>query len=91
MSGELPTSTDPGEGKVDTSRKDQARWIALGILAVYLVLLVVLNTEHVNVHLVFYSAGMPLLFALALAAIVGFVAGWLLRARRERPKPPPQG
>ena len=67
------------------------RLIAFGAVALYGVLLVVLNTEQVHVEFVFWDAKASLVVVLLLALAVGFLAGFLfdtLRDRRKRGRAP---
>lgn len=60
--------------------------IVFGVLAVYAILIVVLNREQVEVSFVFFSAEISLLVLIALCVGIGFAAGYLfdqLRARRR--------
>jgi uncharacterized integral membrane protein len=63
------------------------RLILLGLLALYLLLFVVLNSKTVKISFVFFSSRISLIVALVLAAVIGFVGGYLvneLRARKKR-------
>jgi uncharacterized integral membrane protein len=60
--------------------------ILVGVLAVYAVLLVILNDERVDVSFVFFSARISKLVLILLCLGIGFVAGYLvdrMRARRR--------
>ena len=70
-----------------TSEKD-APWklILFGVLAVYAVLIVLLNRKQVEVSFVFFSTRISLLVLILLCVGIGFAAGYLfdgLRARRK--------
>ncbi len=91
MADESPSpsspSTVPGRGKGVSWRL-----IAFGAVALYGLLLVVLNTEQVHVEFVFWDAEASLVVVLLLALAVGFLAGFLfdtLRDRRKRGKASP--
>ena len=61
--------------------------IVFGVLAVYAVLLVILNAEKVPVDFVFFSVDISLLVLIVLCLGIGFAGGYLfdrLRARRKR-------
>ena len=63
------------------------RLIAFGALAVYAVLIVLLNRKQVDVSFVFFSAEISLLVLILLCVGIGFAAGYLfdeLRARRRQ-------
>lgn len=76
-----------------SARKQGLPWrlIAFGALAVYGLLLVVLNTETVHVEFVFWDTKASLVVVLLLALAIGFLAGFLfdtLRDRRRRGRSP---
>jgi uncharacterized integral membrane protein len=60
--------------------------IAFGVLAVYAILIVVLNRKQVEVSFVFFSAEISLLVLILLCVGIGFAAGYLfdqIRGRRR--------
>ena len=70
-----------------TPEKD-APWklILFAVLAVYAILIVLLNRKQVEVSFVFFSARISLLVLILLCVGIGFAAGYLfdgLRARRK--------
>ena len=79
MSTQVPTPATP--------EKD-APWklILFGVLAVYAILIVLLNRKQVEVSFVFFSARISLLVLILLCVGIGFAAGYLfdqIRARRR--------
>jgi uncharacterized integral membrane protein len=61
--------------------------IAFAVIAVYAILIVLFNTEDVEVSFVFFSAQISLLVLILLCVGIGFAAGYLfdqLRGRRKR-------
>lgn len=63
------------------------RLIVFGALAVYAILIVLLNRKQVDVSFVFFSAEISLLVLILLCVGIGFAAGYLfeeLRARRRQ-------
>ena len=61
--------------------------IAFGVLAVYAILIILLNRDQVEVSFVFFSADISLLVLILLCVGIGFAAGYLfeqLRTRRKR-------
>jgi uncharacterized integral membrane protein len=62
------------------------RLIAFGALALYAVLLVILNANEVKVNFVFFSTRASLVVVLLLAMALGFLAGFLFDTLRERRK-----
>ena len=91
MADESPSPSSPAT----TPGRDKGvswRLIALGAVALYALLLVVLNTEQVHVEFVFWDAEASLVVVLLLALAIGFLAGFLfdtLRDRRKRGGAPP--
>ena len=61
--------------------------IVFGVLAVYAILIAVLNSEQVEVSFVFFTTEISLLVLILLCLGIGFAGGYLfdrLRARRKR-------
>lgn len=58
-------------------RQSWRRW-ALIVIGVVLLLFMALNSQSVEVNLIFGSATMPLVFALLIAALLGAVVGWVV-------------
>ena len=61
--------------------------IVFGVLAVYAILIAVLNSEQVEVSFVFFTTEISLLVLILLCLGIGFAAGYLFdrtRARRKR-------
>ena len=59
-----------------TERAEWKRWVA-GIAAVALLILIAQNSQKVDVNFFFASTETPLVFALAVAGILGALVGWL--------------
>lgn len=78
MSTQGPTPATPEKGS-------PWRLILFAALAVYAILIVLLNRKQVEVSFVFFSARISLLVLILLCVGIGFAAGYLfdgLRARR---------
>jgi uncharacterized integral membrane protein len=63
------------------------RRIVLAVVAVYGLILVLVNLHQTNVNFVFFDTRAPLFVLILLALVVGFALGWLFddfRARRAR-------
>jgi uncharacterized integral membrane protein len=60
-------------------------WPAIAVVAVgvYLLLFLVLNRHRVTVNFVFFKLRSHVLIAFALVAVLGFVAGYVVRGRRS--------
>lgn len=68
----------------DSKRDVPWRLIAFGALAVYAVLIVLLNRKQVDVSFVFFSAEISLLVLILLCVGIGFAAGYLFEELRDR-------
>jgi uncharacterized integral membrane protein len=62
------------------------RMIGFGVLALYGVLLVILNSGEVELHFVFWSTKASLVILLLIVLAVGFLAGFLFDTVRGRRK-----
>ena len=66
-------------------RTNWRAWL-IGIVAALLLILVIQNSQKVEVHFFFADTHTPLIFALLIAAILGALVGWLLPHLRRRGK-----
>ncbi len=84
--------TPPGGGTQPTGEDEQRvpiRLILLGLLGLYVLLFIILNSGSVSVSFVFFSTDISLIVGLVLAIVLGFAGGYLaneLRDRRKRKK-----
>jgi uncharacterized integral membrane protein len=60
------------------------RRIVLGVIALYLLIIVLANRNQVAVNFVFFRTEASLFVVLLLAIALGFVAGWLFDDVRDR-------
>ena len=60
------------------------RLILLGLLGIYLLLFVVLNSKTVKIRFVFFTSRISLIVALVLAAVIGFAGGYLVNEMRRK-------
>ena len=61
------------------------RW-AFAVLGVILIVFILLNSQEVEIDFIVGTATAPLIFALAIAGLLGFAVGWLApRLRRGHP------
>lgn len=82
-----PHGTDERkQGARDRIPTSRGGWIVLGCLVIWVVLFLVLNSQHVTVNFVFFSTQIALFWALALAAAAGILIGLGLARRRGRTK-----
>lgn len=80
------SGTHGSDGAVERSKRENARRLAIGILAAAALLFAVLNFEDVKVDLLFGSVTMPLVVVIAGCLLIGGLIGAYLgrRGRRER-------
>lgn len=74
------------EGERPTPKRRDIPWslIAFGVLALYAVLIVLLNREEVEIDFVFFSGRISKLVLILLCLGIGFAAGFLFDHWRER-------
>jgi uncharacterized integral membrane protein len=76
-----PTPTPTARREAGSSWR---RWALIAAIAL-LLLFMALNSQKVEVNLIFGSAEMPLIFALLIAACLGALVGWVVpKVRRPR-------
>jgi uncharacterized integral membrane protein len=85
MSEQQPGATPPSSTK-PTREGIPWRLVALGAVGVYAFLLVILNTDEVDVQFVFWSAKTSLVILLLIVLAIGFLGGFLFDTWRERRK-----
>ena len=66
------------------------RVVLLGLLGLYVLLFIILNSGSVSVSFVFFSSKISLVVGLVLAIALGFAGGYLTRELRERRRKRPQ-
>jgi len=66
------------------TRKQQVRSVVAMAAGVYVVLFAVLNTQRVTIHWVFGTSHTPLIVAIVISALLGFVLGLAVPRLRER-------
>ncbi len=84
MTSELNDGTTAGAPRKARNRTVQVRLIGAAVLVVLLVLFVVLNRQTTKISFIFFSAQSAVWVALAIAAAVGFVAGFFVSRSRYR-------
>jgi uncharacterized integral membrane protein len=63
------------------------RAIAVGALALYIVLFIVLNNRQLEVNFVFFKTRSNELLSLIVIVILGFAAGFIVGGRHRRARP----
>jgi uncharacterized integral membrane protein len=79
-----PAQTPTGGTPARRSRRDTARLVAVGTLAVLATLFAVLNLDEVEVNLLFGSPKLPLIVVIVGCLLIGAVFGAVLETRRGR-------
>jgi uncharacterized integral membrane protein len=78
-----------GAEKRDT--KEIARLVGAAVILIYLIAFIVENSQSVEVHFVFWTAHVSLIWALLIAAVLGVALDRLvIYRRRQRQKGQPQ-
>jgi uncharacterized integral membrane protein len=78
-----------GQGPTPTpAKRETPVWwlVVFAALAIYAVLLVILNDDKVDVSFVFFTAEISLLVLIVLCLGIGFAAGFLFDHWRQRRK-----
>jgi uncharacterized integral membrane protein len=78
------------QGPTPAVREKAPTWklVVFGALAVYALLIVLLNRDEIEVSFVFFTARISLLVLILLCVGIGFAAGYLfdqIRGRRKSP------
>jgi uncharacterized integral membrane protein len=80
--------SEPGHEEHGHARRRWALWLALALLVAYAIAFVLENDKHVNLHFVFATASVSLiwliLLSFALGALGSLLVGRLERRRRRR-------
>jgi len=78
----------PEESSVKARKEDERRFplklILLGLVGLYLLLFIILNSHEVSVRFVFFSTRISLIVGFALVAVLGFIAGYMTNELRDR-------
>jgi uncharacterized integral membrane protein len=77
-------STQPDQEGARKKSPWTPRRIILGVIALYLLIIVLANRNQVAVNFVFFKTEASLFVVLLLAIALGFVAGWLFDDVRDR-------
>lgn len=74
------------EGAPEPRAKSRGSWRhwAFAILGVILIVFIILNAQEVEIDFIVATATAPLVFALAIAGLLGFGVGWLAPRLRRR-------
>jgi uncharacterized integral membrane protein len=78
----------PAEPKPSATEKRETPWrlIVFGVLAVYAILIALLNKEQVDISFVFFSTKISKLVLIFLCLGIGFATGFLFDGWRQRRK-----
>ncbi len=73
-----------GDDPAARSKRENARRIAIGILAAVALLFALLNLDSVSVHLLFGTVTMPLVIVIAACLLIGGLIGAYVGRRGRR-------
>jgi uncharacterized integral membrane protein len=68
----------------ETTRRSQARNVALAVLAILIVVFALLNLDDVEINWIIGTWKTPLIVAIAVSGALGAAAGWIAAHRRRR-------
>jgi uncharacterized integral membrane protein len=76
------------EGQHRAPKRRDIPWLLVifAVLALYAVLLVIVNADQVEVSFVFFTAEISLLVLILLCLVIGFASGYLFERLRDRRK-----
>ena len=80
---------DPQSVRIPGTSLQGWRAIAVGALALYILLFIALNNRRLEVNFVFFKIRSNELLGLVVLAGLSFVSGYVLGTRRWRGQPPP--
>ena len=88
MAEEHKVTAPDAEPKPDAheERPIPVRLILLGLLGLYLLLFIILNSDTVTVSFVFFKSDISLIIGLVLAMVLGFIGGYIVNELRDRRK-----
>ena len=70
------------ELNVPGGRRDiRPKHVVIGVLALVLIVFALVNTHEVNLDFVVGDADLSLIFVILVSALIGFAAGYVVRAR----------
>ena len=81
----MSTGPDVGPSSSGARFRLTPRTIAAIIIAVLVLIFIIANHNSTEISFVLFQARMSLWVALALAAVAGFAAGFLISRKRYRP------
>jgi uncharacterized integral membrane protein len=68
----------------ESRRRISPKAVALGALAVVLILFAALNTNDAGVDFIYDTVSAPLIVVILVGALIGFVIGYLVRAHFDQ-------
>ena len=76
--------TNRSRARIPGTKLEGWRAIAVGVLALYVLLFIVLNNHRLDLNFVFFKVHSHELLALIVIVLLGFAAGFIVGGRRER-------
>jgi uncharacterized integral membrane protein len=77
-------STDISRARIPGTKLEGWRAIAVGVLALYVLLFIVLNNHKLDLNFVFFKIHSHELLALIVIMLIGFAAGFIIGGRRQK-------
>jgi len=81
--GSKASGFDTSRVRIPGTKIQGRRAIAVGVLALYILLFVILNNHKLQVNFVFFKVRTHELLGLIVIAALGFAAGFIVRGRRQ--------
>lgn len=72
------------EERTSSTGRFSAKQVMLGVLALIVLILAIVNFESTPIDLVFFTVTMPLFFVIVGSALIGWLVGRLAGGRRRR-------
>jgi uncharacterized integral membrane protein len=72
--------------EVGGEERGKGKWIALGVVALLIVIFVLQNRDRANIDFLLWDVDVRLWFGLAIAVVLGFLAGFLIGRAFRRPR-----
>jgi uncharacterized integral membrane protein len=81
---EVKPQAGGGRAHAEKERPIPVRLILLGLLGLYLLVFIILNSGSVTLKFVFFKAEISLIVGLVLAMVLGFISGYIVNELRDR-------
>jgi uncharacterized integral membrane protein len=72
--------------EVGADERGRGKWIALAVVALLIAIFVLQNRDRANIDFLFWDVDVRIWFGLAVAVVLGFLAGFLIGRAFRRPR-----